>query len=57
MAKRTLYVSESASTLTVKRGDVDKLKKASISLFLPSIRRSESSQPKIMTLLGLVGRP
>ena len=33
MAKHTVYVSESASTLTVKRGDVDKLKKASISLF------------------------
>jgi hypothetical protein len=33
MAKRTVYVSESASTLTVKRSDVEKLKKASISLF------------------------
>jgi hypothetical protein len=33
MAKRTVYVRETPSTLTIKRSDVDKLKKALISFF------------------------
>ena len=33
MAKRTVYVSETSSTLTVKRGDIDKLKKAIVAVF------------------------
>ena len=33
MAKRTVYISENAATLTVKRGDVAKLKKALVAVF------------------------
>jgi hypothetical protein len=32
MAKRTVYVSETATTRTVKRSDVDKLKKSIIAV-------------------------
>lgn len=57
MAKRTVYVSETASTRTVKRSDVDKLKKAIIAVFREH-KKLQAQQKRLdqsMTALARLG--
>ena len=59
MAKRTVYVSETASTRTVKRGDIDKLKKTLISVFreYKKLKAQEKKLDESVAALAVVVHP
>ena len=59
MAKRTVYVGETSSSLTVKRTDIEKLKKALVAVFreYKKLKVQEKKLDESVAALAIVVHP